>query len=825
MPVQPTYPGVYIEEIPSGVRTISGVATSVAAFIGQFRRGPLDQPVQLFNLGDFERELGGLLATSEASYAIQQFFLNGGSQAWAVRTAQAGTAQAASKDVPGENVPTAFKISAASPGDWGNGLRVVIDRNDSNPVTFNLTIREVGAGGRTEVFRNLSPTATDPRFVETVVNSGSKLVKVSGTSGMPQQTGTVSADLTAPWTFQNPSPEVSVRIGNSGSTKLRARLGTLPSGTSITLSTARSLLESAIRAAKPADPAFAGATVEVQGKNLRVLAGPIDPDHSDAQVIFGTALPDPAAQELGLAGVAAHDGLLSATLVGAQPTLPANPKLNINASSVDDVLNLTTLSPSWEDVRSALEKAIQTHDTNAKVALYEATNDRRLVIVPSSGTITFAAASSGDSSAALGLSVPPDAVKVVMSNALPAVALSFPTPKLVVTLGTAPPQVVTLSPTPTTLTSARDALNSALTGLAQATTYENQLLVFAPAPTSGSLSFDVSPIDNTTVNDLGLGSVSPGPQQFAPINGADGNPPDGAALIGDLSTKKGIYALEKVDLFNILCIPQTAKGLDGQTASSVMATAINYCEQRRAMFLMDTPAGTNTLQGIKEWLAGTGISPSKNAALYFPRVLVGDPLDEFRLKDFGASGTIAGLYSRIDASRGVWKAPAGTEATLTNVQALDAKLNDAENGALNPLGINVLRNFPVYGNVCWGARTLQGADQLASEWKYVPVRRLALFLEESLYRGTQWVVFEPNDEPLWAQIRLNLGAFMHTLFRQGAFQGSSPREAYLVKCDKETTTQADINSGIVNIIVGFAPLKPAEFVIIKIQQLAGQIET
>ena len=132
--------------------------------------------------------------------------------------------------------------------------------------------------------------------------------------------------------------------------------------------------------------------------------------------------------------------------------------------------------------------------------------------------------------------------------------------------------------------------------------------------------------------------------------------------------------------------------------------------------------------------------------------------------------------------------------------------------------------MPAAGRVVWGARTLEGNDRLASEWKYVPVRRTALFLEEWLYRGTQWVVFEPNDEPLWAQIRLNLGAFMQSLFRQGAFQGKTPKEAYLVKCDSETTTQDDINRGIVNILVGFAPLKPAEFVIIKIQQLAGQIE-
>jgi len=139
--------------------------------------------------------------------------------------------------------------------------------------------------------------------------------------------------------------------------------------------------------------------------------------------------------------------------------------------------------------------------------------------------------------------------------------------------------------------------------------------------------------------------------------------------------------------------------------------------------------------------------------------------------------------------------------------------------------VNCLRSLPAAGRVIWGSRTLQGNDRLASEWKYVPVRRLALFLEESLYRGTHWVVFEPNDEPLWSQIRLNIGAFMHNLFRQGAFQGKSPNEAYFVKCDKETTTQTDINLGIVNILVGFAPLKPAEFVIIKIQQMAGQIQS
>jgi hypothetical protein len=195
-----------------------------------------------------------------------------------------------------------------------------------------------------------------------------------------------------------------------------------------------------------------------------------------------------------------------------------------------------------------------------------------------------------------------------------------------------------------------------------------------------------------------------------------------------------------------------------------------------------------------------------------------------QIETFAPCGAVAGVIARTDAQRGVWKAPAGLDATLVGVPELAVNLTDAENGELNPLGVNCLRSLPPAGRVVWGARTRVGDDRLSSQWKYLPVRRLALFIEESLYRGTQWVVFEPNDEPLWAQIRLNIGAFMHGLFRQGAFQGNKPADAYLVKCDRETTTQDDINRGVVNILVGFAPLKPAEFVIIKLQQLAGQVQ-
>jgi hypothetical protein len=250
------------------------------------------------------------------------------------------------------------------------------------------------------------------------------------------------------------------------------------------------------------------------------------------------------------------------------------------------------------------------------------------------------------------------------------------------------------------------------------------------------------------------------------------------------------------------------------------------------MLVVDSPAAWSanaaTAAGTaRDNLVTLGLTGerARNGALYFPRVLQSDPLRDGQTDTFVPCGIVAGIMARTDTTRGVWKAPAGLDASLTGIQALNVNLNDAENGMLNPLGINCLRFFPESGRVVWGARTLRGADQLADEYKYIPVRRTALYIEESLYRGLKWVVFEPNDEPLWAQIRLNVGAFMRGLFAQGAFQGSVPRDAYFVKCDKETTTQNDINLGIVNIVVGFAPLKPAEFVVIKLQQIAGKIET
>lgn len=521
MPVSPTYPGVYIEEVPSGVRTIMGVATSITAFIGRALRGKLDDPVRVQSYAEYQRVFGGLWGESPMSYAVQHYFLNGGTDALIVRVANSAISATLSLTAGSDTLT----LAAANPGDWGNNLKVIVDhetkdKDDASPVLFNLIVREVDSAGTVvneERFLNLSTDDTHPRYVESVLEQTSNLVRVSGS----------------------------------------------------------------VPATRP-----------------------------DASLLDGTT----------------------------NKPIPA--------------------------------------DSN---------ND-------------------GDDGSAV------DANQIADESALSA-------------------------------------------------------------------------------------------------------------------TRQGLWALDKADLFNILCIPPFEMDVD--VDETTWSAALGYCKKKRAFLIVDPPATWDDPSDVTN--SSTGVDSlglrDENAAIYFPRVRMADLLNENRLTTFAPCGVVAGIYARTDAQRGVWKAPAGQDCTTVGVRKLVYKMTDGENGQLNPLGVNCLRTFPVIGNLVWGARTLEGADRLASEWKYIPVRRLALFLEESLYRGTQWVVFEPNDEPLWAQIRLNVGAFMHNLFRKGAFQGTTPREAYFVKCDSETTTQNDRDQGIVNILVGFAPLKPAEFVIIKISQIAGEILT
>ncbi|KWX03337.1 tail protein [Carbonactinospora thermoautotrophica] len=613
MPVTPTYPGVYIEELPSRVRTITAVSTSVTAFVGHTRRGPLNQPVTITSFADFERRFGGLAPDSAVSYAVQQFFLNGGSIAVVVRVAKAGTAgssrvalQAAGRDV--------LELTAREPGKWGDGLRVQVDYDTPTPdQTFNLHVLDLASGSQESHF-HLSMDPHGDRYVATLVNSSSALVTaepLGEAPARPDPSGTVSQPFeTVPGADAlTKTYEVTVNATKREFTLYDpATDGAAPTA----LAQLALLLERKLRALPdaPGQRAFSAARVRVSGKQLQVIAGSGDPGH----------------------------------------------------------------------------------------------------------VLTFSPKDGG-------------------------------------------------------------------------------------APNLGS-----------AVN----------PPVHALSGGADGEPPGFADLIGNEVDKTGVNALRDVADVNLLCLPEVAGYADLDQMVTVLAQAERLCADKRMFLLVDAPASWRGIDDARAQL--TKFDPlGDHAALYFPHLRMVDPLTG-RLRAFPPSGAVAGVMARTDAERGVWKAPAGTEARLAGVTALTVPMTDPENGLLNPVAVNCLRIFPVIGPVVWGARTLEGADRAASQWKYVPVRRLALMIEESLYRGTKWVVFEPNDEKLWGQVRLNVGSFMHSLFRQGAFQGTSPREAYFVKCDKDTTTQQDINSGVVNIVVGFAPLKPAEFVIVKIQQMAGQIE-
>jgi phage tail sheath protein FI len=282
-------------------------------------------------------------------------------------------------------------------------------------------------------------------------------------------------------------------------------------------------------------------------------------------------------------------------------------------------------------------------------------------------------------------------------------------------------------------------------------------------------------------------------------------------------------SLDKIPILNLLIVP-------GVSDNAVWSAALAFSERKLAFMILDPPqqaAADDSSAPLPKIADSIGALPkSTNGALYFPYLKSPDTLTNTTI-ELPPSGSVAGVFSRIDQNRGVWKAPAGLEATITNTLGVVDRgvMTDQRHGTLNPIGVNCLRAFPGVGVVVFGARTQVTANQAFQQWRYVPVRRMALFLEQTLLSNLGWVVFEPNDEPLWVSIRTTIESFMLSLFNQGAFQGTTPSQAFKVICNATTTTQQDIDNGIVNIIVAFAPLKPAEFVIIKIAQLAGQTQS
>lgn len=316
-----------------------------------------------------------------------------------------------------------------------------------------------------------------------------------------------------------------------------------------------------------------------------------------------------------------------------------------------------------------------------------------------------------------------------------------------------------------------------------------------------------------TVGDITMEAVNEGPWGSSTGTGSDGAELDAESLIGDREGGTGIYALEQVETFGMLNIPPYLSS--GDVDTSVLQSAAKYCEERRAMLLIDSPSHwTDTRSAILGISTGIG-TRSKNAAVFFPRLRRLCPSGGTDMCTAAPGGAIAGVYARIDRERGVWKAPAGAHARIDGVD-LGLELSKVESEELTSFGINCLRTLPTGGVAIWGARTLAGDNQSGSEWKYVSVRRLALYIEESVFQGTRWVMFEPNTASVREKIRRLVGNFLASLYRQGAFAGATPMESYFVRCDSETTTAADMKLGIMRVEIGFAPLKPAEFVVVGI---------
>lgn len=314
--------------------------------------------------------------------------------------------------------------------------------------------------------------------------------------------------------------------------------------------------------------------------------------------------------------------------------------------------------------------------------------------------------------------------------------------------------------------------------------------------------------------------VAPG----TPVTGVDGDPngqPDDDAF------KQTVMNLGGRDpFFNILVLSDVVRpkaddpnALQHANAMSIYTEAALVCEKKFAFLLIDPfPNIANTV-AAETWKSGSFTFQSNHSAVYFPNIRVDDLLVPGSIRSHPPSGALAGVYARTDGQVGVWQAPAGTDASLSGVYGPSVVLSDDEQGVLNPIGLNCVRQFPIFGTVSFGSRTLDGADAMASEWKYIPVRRTASYILRSLSEGLRWAVHKPNGEQLWSELRMNVTSFMQGLFRQGAFKGVSARDAYFVLCDASTTSADDINNGIVNIVVGFAPLKPAEFVVITLRQI------
>lgn len=770
--VSVSYPGIYTLEVPSGVRSISGVSTSIAAFIGMAKRGPVGQPRRVLGLQDYERIYSPDTSLGEMTEQIRQFFINGGEQAFVVRVADG--AVESSVDLPNANGDPVLTLTARDAGLDGDQLRVRIDYDTSSPErTFNLTVfrERFDASGlpvveSTETFADLGMSSTGPRFVETVVNQGSQLVRavtnpanVAGAATLLAFSASASLHDDAPAAVT--AIQAAITAANpAGGTfgRFTIRVGSTPTLTVQIDSTGLTLgaIENAINAAL-APHTTVDVTVSVAADGpIRITA-----DTAGHDVVVGGAAQLDIAAALGLG--AANGGIEVGTFAAARPAASALVSV-LDGAGAGDLAALLDFGAVDKATLTGLEVDVRPFTVNLANIAYPA---------PAPGVMTD------------GTRRPDRSLLNVRENL--------------------------------------EAIANALGAGSDDWRVEVHGYRLALIPTYGDTSAGQGATFTSSGPNLGAGSnifdnVVARRSADPLAGGSDGAMPQP-------SDYDDAYERidEEVDLFNIMVLPKSAEDTaQPSVRSSLWGAASAFCQTKRAFLLVDAEPVQDTPDAMLTEIQALRIGVVKDhSGVYWPRVTI---VSNGARKNIDPSGSIAGLMSRIDGSRGVWKAPAGLEGDLRGVVGIAVALSDRQNGLLNPQAVNVIRSFP-NGIVSWGARTMDGFDNSGNtDYRYVPPRRLALFIEESLIRGLRFALFEPNDEPLWGQIRLAAGAFMNGLFRRGAFAGATASDAYFIKADAETTTQTDINLGLVNVLIGFAPVKPAEFIVIRLQQKAGQIQ-
>jgi hypothetical protein len=794
-------------------------------FIGRARKGPLNQAVRLFSYTDFERTFSSDTSVSSLADHVRLFFLNGGTDCYVMRIANGATfAQVTLLNESGAN--GVLTLTARYPGAVGQSIRAQVSYGGANPEsTFNLDLfrEEVDAGGRVtiadvESYKNLSMDARSNSYAVDVLNTNSRLVTAAlPTAGLPALVNGFSlsgvpvlydsADLQTfldQWAARVGTTAVGgsnrFNISVDGGAPVPVNFGAInvgAIGVGDAIDDLEDALETAINDALAANgqstssvtveltpagqfpAAGAGATLDdgVTAANAASVLRITSDDASNQGSVF---IQPSAAGDLAVPlGLGSAQGGIEVSAYSAYRPAPTG--ISLRASDAANMRQLSELA-----LNAVTGITLDAFDTSG--APTTVTIPINLVTGGQAATTPLYRSDGGLSSALLAIA---DAINQYRT----ANPLTF--------FWTA-----TVAGNRLTLTSSRGSANAIGT--------------LATTGTDITGRFNAPNVRYYSVGSLvsaGLQTQTPAVEDdLTTLAGSvtDGSPPT-------LTDYTDAFPLieKQVDLFNLMVLPEDADAGSEAVLAQVYGPASVFCQQQRAFLLMDAPKTWTTAQAATTGIAAMRIGLVKDhSAIYFPRIVIANGRSS---KTLGASGAVAGVMARIDGTRGVWKAPAGTEADVRGIVGLEQRFSDPEHGSLNPRGVNVIRAF-TSGLVVYGARTNDGDDDFASEYKYVPVRRVALYMEESLYRGLKWVVFEPNDEALWSQIRLNVGVFMHDLYRRGAFQGTKPSDAYFVKCDRETTTQSDINLGVVNIIVGFAPLKPAEFVVLYLQQMAGQLQ-